>query len=151
MLFLNICVIDCLDCSNTYCMSFGRFLDGLVWFMVFNATLNNISVISWGSVVLVEETGIPRENHRPVASYWQTFITSNTPRHERGLNSQHCWWYALIAQVVVNPTTIRSRPRWPLRFLVRLWMSIVYYEKNIWKAIVINSANINKTNNHLSS
>jgi hypothetical protein len=45
---------------------------GLAWFMVFNATFNNISVISWRSVSLVEETGVPRENHRPVASHWQT-------------------------------------------------------------------------------
>jgi hypothetical protein len=37
-------------------------------FMVFNPTLNNISVISWQSVLLVEETGEPLENHRPVAS-----------------------------------------------------------------------------------
>ena len=37
--------------------------------MVFNATLNNISVISWWSVLLVEETGGPGENHRPVASH----------------------------------------------------------------------------------
>ena len=44
---------------------------GLVWFgyMVFNATSNNISVISWQSVLLVEETGVPGENHRPVASF----------------------------------------------------------------------------------
>jgi hypothetical protein len=34
--------------------------------MVFNATFNNISVISWPSVLLVEETGVPGENHRPV-------------------------------------------------------------------------------------
>ena len=34
--------------------------------MVFNATFNNISIISWWSVLLVEETGVPRENHRPV-------------------------------------------------------------------------------------
>jgi hypothetical protein len=40
--------------------------------MVFNATFNNISVISWRSVLLVEETGVPVENHRPVASHWQT-------------------------------------------------------------------------------
>jgi hypothetical protein len=33
---------------------------------------NNISVISWRSVSLVEETGIPRENYRPVTSHWQT-------------------------------------------------------------------------------
>ena len=36
------------------------------WLMVFNATFNNISVISWRSVLLMEETG---ENHRPVASH----------------------------------------------------------------------------------
>jgi hypothetical protein len=30
--------------------------------MVFNATLNNISVISWWSDLLVEETGVPGEN-----------------------------------------------------------------------------------------
>jgi hypothetical protein len=34
--------------------------------MVFNATFNNISVISWWSVLLVEETRVPQENHRPV-------------------------------------------------------------------------------------
>jgi len=42
---------------------------GLVWFMVFNATFNNISVISWRSVSLVEETEVPGENHRYVASH----------------------------------------------------------------------------------
>jgi hypothetical protein len=29
--------------------------------MVFNATFNNISAISWRLVLLVEETGVPRE------------------------------------------------------------------------------------------
>jgi hypothetical protein len=28
----------------------------------FNATFNNISVISWLSVLLMEETGVPRED-----------------------------------------------------------------------------------------
>jgi hypothetical protein len=42
----------------------------MVWFgfMVFNATFNNISVISWQSVFLVEEIREPGENHHPVAS-----------------------------------------------------------------------------------
>jgi hypothetical protein len=31
--------------------------------MVFNATFNNISVIPWPSVLLMEETGVPGENH----------------------------------------------------------------------------------------
>jgi hypothetical protein len=35
--------------------------------MVFNTTFNNILVISWRSVSLVGQTGIPKENHRPVA------------------------------------------------------------------------------------
>jgi hypothetical protein len=35
-------------------------------FMVFNATFNNISFISWRSVLLAEKTGVLEENHRPV-------------------------------------------------------------------------------------
>ena len=34
--------------------------------------LNNISVISWRSVLLVEEIGVLGENHRPATNYWQT-------------------------------------------------------------------------------
>ena len=37
--------------------------------MVFNATFNNMLVISSQSVLLVEETGVPGENHRPTASH----------------------------------------------------------------------------------
>ena len=37
-------------------------------FMVFNATLSNISVISWQSVLLVGETRVPGENNRLAAS-----------------------------------------------------------------------------------
>ena len=40
-----------------------------VMVMVFNATINNISVISLLSVLLVEETGVSRENHQPAASH----------------------------------------------------------------------------------
>jgi hypothetical protein len=39
-----------------------------VYMIVFNATFNNISVISWWSVLLMEETGGPGENQRPDAS-----------------------------------------------------------------------------------
>jgi hypothetical protein len=37
--------------------------------MLFNATFNNISVISWWSALLLDETGVPGENHRPAASH----------------------------------------------------------------------------------
>ena len=37
---------------------------GLAWFLVFNATFSNISAISWRPVLVVEEAGVPGENHR---------------------------------------------------------------------------------------
>jgi hypothetical protein len=40
------------------------------WFLVFSATFSNISAISWRPVLVVEEAGVPRENHRPWASNW---------------------------------------------------------------------------------
>ena len=42
-----------------------------VMVMVFNTTFNNISGISRRSVLLVEETRIHGEIHRPAASQWQ--------------------------------------------------------------------------------
>jgi hypothetical protein len=61
--------------------------------MVFNATFNNTSVISWWSVLLVEGTG---ENHWPAASHWQylSHIVSSTPRHER--DSIWFIWFHLL-------------------------------------------------------
>jgi hypothetical protein len=43
----------------------------VIMVMVFNATFNNISAISWQLVLLVEETRVPGKNHRPVTSHWQ--------------------------------------------------------------------------------
>ena len=37
-----------------------------------NVTFNNNSVISWWSVLLMEEIRVPGENHRPVTGHWQT-------------------------------------------------------------------------------
>jgi hypothetical protein len=59
--------------------------------MVFNATFNNISVISWRLVLLVEETGGSGENHRPATSHGQTLshnVVSNIPCKKRDSNSQ---------------------------------------------------------------
>ena len=36
-----------------------------VMVLAFNATFNNVLVISWHSVLLMEETGVHGENHRP--------------------------------------------------------------------------------------
>jgi hypothetical protein len=95
-------------------------LFNFVCFMVFNTSFNNSSVISWRTVLLLEKTGVPTENHHPVANHWWTLshnVVSSTPRHERSSISQLWWWLAPIAQVFVNPTTIRLllfKSKWQL-------------------------------------
>jgi hypothetical protein len=42
--------------------------------MVFNATFSNILAISWWSLLLMEEAGVPGENHRPA----ETLATLST-------------------------------------------------------------------------
>jgi hypothetical protein len=57
--------------------------------MAFNATFNKISVISWQSVLLVEETGVSGENHRPVPRHCQTLshnVVLSTP-HLSGIRN----------------------------------------------------------------
>ena len=54
--------------------------------MVFYATFNNISAISWWSVLFMKETGGPGENHQPVATHLQTLshdVVSSAPRHAK--------------------------------------------------------------------
>jgi hypothetical protein len=55
--------------------------------MVFNATLNNISAISWRLVLLVEETGVPGENHRLAASHLQTLSHTVVSSILRGIRT----------------------------------------------------------------
>ena len=59
--------------------------------IMFNVTFNNISVISWQSVLLVEETVVPRENQQPDTSHRQFLlhkVVSSTPCHEQNSNLQ---------------------------------------------------------------
>ena len=62
----------------------------MVRVMVFNATFNNISLILWQSVLLVEETRVPGENYWPAISHRQTLshkVVLSTPHQahwERG-------------------------------------------------------------------
>ena len=82
---LNINILD-----TTLCDKVCQWLATVWWFSPLtsvSSTFNNISVISWRSVLLVEETEVTGENHQPVASHWQTLshnVVSSTSRHERG-------------------------------------------------------------------
>jgi hypothetical protein len=64
--YLNEGVMFSTSCTNCFLFQDKR---ARVRVMVFNATFNNISVISWLSVLLEEEIGVPGENHRPVTSH----------------------------------------------------------------------------------
>jgi len=58
---------------NTHTHTYmGKKMTDMIRFMVLNATFNNISVIWWWLVLLVEETGVPGENHQTVASHRQS-------------------------------------------------------------------------------
>ena len=51
--------------------------------------------------------------HWDVTGQWQSVshnVESSTPCDKRDSNSYLKWWYALIAQVFVNPIDIPSRP-----------------------------------------
>ena len=48
--------------------------------MVFNATFNNISAISWRSVLLVDETRVPGETHGQTLSH-NVHLAMNGVRH----------------------------------------------------------------------
>ena len=54
----------------------------LIDFWCFNTTFSNISAISWRPDLVVEEAGVPGENHRPWASNWLYGLqyTINTSR-----------------------------------------------------------------------
>jgi hypothetical protein len=74
---------------------------GLVkgFFLVLNTTFNNISVISWRSVLLVEETGVARENNRHAASNKLYHIMLYTSP----------WaWFELATSVVIGTDCIGS-------------------------------------------
>jgi hypothetical protein len=54
----------------TYLETLLQNIFDLIFFVCFNATFSNISAISWPPVLVVEEAGVPAENHRPWASNW---------------------------------------------------------------------------------
>ena len=62
---------------------FQNMVRDLVWFMVFNATFNNISAISWRSVLLVEEIGVPSTCRKSL-----TNLSHNVVSSTRSSNSQ---------------------------------------------------------------
>ena len=68
VLFVLFCSF-CLFSSVFVCLFSFVFVCLFVCLMVFNVIFNNISVITWRPVLLVEETGVPGKNDGPAARH----------------------------------------------------------------------------------
>ena len=93
--------------------------------MVLKATFNNILVKSWWSILLVEETAVHWENHRPAATLWHNVVLS-TPH--------------LISTDFIGsyPTIVQSRPRRPPNRILRCHNSCYSVHKKIIIYQIIN-------------
>jgi hypothetical protein len=73
----------------TYRWIMKRSWDFKIHGLEFNATYNNISAISWQSVLLMEETEVPGENHRLAASHWQIWSHNVVSRTHNFSGDRH--------------------------------------------------------------
>ena len=70
--------------------------------MVFNASVNNISVISWRSVLLVEETRVPGEKLKSwkvtekLVMRFSSFLVNNNPL------SRKSWYEPQVLEYLIN-------------------------------------------------
>ena len=77
---------------------------------MFIATFSNTSAISWQPVLVVEEAGVPGENHRPWASNWLTLSLAAASRVHPFCNLQswvraHDVLVIGLYELLGNPTT----------------------------------------------
>ena len=113
--FFMVCQLMCLyshflTILHLYCVTVTEFNWGVLalWVKVFNATFNNITAILWWSVLLVEETGVPRENHWSATSHRQT-LSNNVvlstiwhPSFALQTNERSSRWQNLISTCAVH-------------------------------------------------
>ena len=95
--------------------------------VVFIVTFTNISVKSWGSVLLVEVTGVPRENHWPMQSHWKALshnVVWSTPRLSR-IQTLNVNVYLFVRYLVFDDSSVDDD--WK-----DAWIRSLMYRNNIW-------------------
>ena len=105
---------------------------------VFNR-FSNILVVSWRSVLLVEETGVPGENHRPAASHWQTYCICSYESRKQ-LSTTVIVWIKLSCWRKGYPNKARLLQCWIHRHqyftvVIKNWLTITKYLFLKWQWI----------------
>ena len=111
-------------------------------FMVFNYIFNNISVISWRSVLLMEETGGPRENHWPVASHWQIWSHNVVHLALIEIRTHNISGTDCIGSCKSNYHTITATTTPPIVMILKLvgpWLEKNISSYSLWLDIAINN------------
>jgi membrane-bound metal-dependent hydrolase YbcI (DUF457 family) len=98
------------------------------WFyfllLVFNATFSNISAISWRPVLVVEEAGVPGENHRPWTSNCWTLLLAAASWVLFFCNLQSRAWTHAVLVIGLYELLGNYPTHWATRALSSYWTSV---------------------------
>ena len=110
-----LCNLSIRNLTNNNCrLQFRILFEKGAWggrIIVFNATFNNISVISSRLALLVDANG---DNHRPVVSHWQNWshnVVSSTPPHTGfELTIEYYWQHDCVSWLLLK--------KWAIFFII---------------------------------
>ena len=105
--------------------------------MLFNATVIDISDIPWRSVLLVNETGVPRENHRPVVSHWQTLSHAKKQKGQKYKQRSTKQTHKIKYRVTRTPLKTEGELRYNVStIIIKKTRKMLYNENLSWHCTV---------------
>jgi hypothetical protein len=111
--------------------------------IVFNTTFNNITVISWRSVLLREETG---ENHQPARSHWKTRLTRwvQLVVQELQILPEHPSSPQTFSVVCVSRSIVFMCMFCRLLFVLFLFATLFFFDLRILITLLVSSSSSSK-------
>ena len=109
-----------------------------LWFYLVLWCLTQLSTIlqlyGGGQFLLVEETGVPRGNHRPAASHWQTlsdnvvlFALSGSRTHN--ISSDNKWPATIYKFIIIFQHFFLKKIKWQRFFYMKIRLKKIPTEK----------------------